>query len=797
MTNEGGGPDVDSGPSGGSGGSGSDDGNDGILIRWGPRLLFLVGAIVLSVQSARGVPDAQLGWTVAIFFLCSVLLIWRQLAQANGTNEDASPPGLLIGAGAVLCTAGVTMLVVYLTHVHRNWLALIGAVVLLLCLGCFFAWRRAPQPETWASWLLIGAGAVLCAAGVTMLVVYLTPGDRNWRALIGVVVLLLGLGCFLARRRVQQSRAGALLLLIVAGAVLCTAGVTMLVLYGAGVAWDGLSLIGSVMLLLGLGCLVELWRQKSGNALLVPGAILLGIVGVTMVVVFFLLRGAKDGLPVGALAVLGVAVFVALPLALNVLSERGLHELRRRTKGPGRTDLGVRRIRRLRFAAVGFLVLVVGFVVWLASDDWVMTAILVGSALLLLLAIVSNTHADVALVLVGLCLLSAAPPEDPEPAQGGNRVLVAVGDSYMSGEGASRYFEGTDDVRGDHCRRAPSAYAVKIADQDERFDGIQFIACSGARTSEVIAGAQGGSAQEGVLDTQVDQLTKLGSALRPALVIVSLGGNDAGFGTLGQACIAPGPCNTQRSLFEGNLDSVKDALVAAYRSLKRALPAGVPIVAVPYPQPIAEADDCSGVALAKGERDFIRTFATDLNAKIDEARKEVQGIEYLKEMERAFEDRHLQLCDKKKKEAGVNFVGFKSVSGPPVQRFNPANWLHNSLHPNERGHEAMLATFQDWLKRNPKLLERAPTSQQPDSSLPAPTPGDVEKPKPQCPLAKIDNSPCQVALTMWEVHQVTNRWLYLLTVLLCLLVAWAASIAVISWVRYRSLPSPPPPTASG
>ncbi|MGX1907717.1 GDSL-type esterase/lipase family protein [Streptomyces phaeochromogenes] len=779
MTNDGGGPDDDSGP---DGGSGSDDGGGGAgtLIRWGPRLLFLVGAIVLSVQSARGVP--LLGWTLA-FIGCSLLLIWRQLAQANGPDADASPPELLIGAGAVLCTAGVTMLVVYLTQAHRNWLALIGAVVLLLCLGCFFAWRRAPQPGTWASWLLIGAGAVLCAAGVTMLVVYLTPGDRNWRALIGVVVLLLGLGCFLARRRVQQSRAGALLLLIVAGAVLCTAGVTMVVLYVAGVTWDGLSLIGSVMLLLGLGCLVELWRQKSGKALLLPGAILLVIVGVTLVVVFFLLRGAKDGLPVGPLVALGAAFFVLLPLALNVLSERGLDELWHRTKGPGRKDLRIRRIRRLRLAAVAFLLLVVGYAVCLASHDWVMTAILVGSALLLLLAIVSNTHADVALVLVGLCLLSAAPPEDPAPAQGGNKVLVAVGDSYMSGEGASRYFEGTNDVRGNHCRRAPSAYAVKIADQGERFDGIQFIACSGARTFDVIAGTAGGRAQDGVSDTQVDQLTKLGSSLRPALVIVSLGGNDAGFATLGGACIAPGPCDTQRSLFEGNLGSVKDALVATYRSLKRALPAGVPIVAVPYPQPIAETDKCSGVALAKGERDFIRTFVTDLNEKIDEARKEVQGVEYLKEMEGTLAARHLQLCDKKKKAAGVNFVGFKSVNGPPAQRFNPANWIHNSLHPNERGHGAMLATFQDWLKENPKLLERAPTSRQPDSSLPAPTRGDVEKPKPQCPLAKIDHSPCQVALTVWEVQQVTNRWLLLLTVLLGLLTAWVASIAVISQLR--------------
>ncbi|MFD9269560.1 GDSL-type esterase/lipase family protein [Streptomyces goshikiensis] len=714
MTNDGGGPD---------GGSGSDDGGGGagILIRWGPRLLFLVGAIVLTAQAARGVPQSQLYWTLGFFALCSIIFVGRQLAQGNEMDAADSPPGLLIGAGAVLCAAGVTMLVVYLTHAHRNWLALIGAVVLLLGLGCFLAWRRAPQSSTWAVRLLIGAGAVLC-----------------------------------------------------------TAGVTMLVLYWAGVAWDGLSLIGSVMLLLGLGCFVELWRQQSNNALLLPGAILLEIVGLTLGVVLLLLRGARDGLSVGPLVALGVAVLVLLPLGLNVLSEGGLRALSTlQAEGRGRA------VRHIGLVGAAFLIVAASVAVWLAYHDWVMSAILLGSALLLLLAIVSNTHADVALVLMGLCLLAAAPPEDPAPAQGGTKVLVAVGDSYMSGEGASRYFEGTDDVRGDHCRRAPSAYAVKIADQDKRFDGIQFIACSGARTFHVIADAEGGHAQEGVSDTQVDLLTKMGSSLRPALVIVSLGGNDAGFATLGGACIAPGPCDTQRSLFEGNLDSVKDALVATYRSLKRALPAGVPIVAVPYPQPIANADKCSGVALTKAERDFIRKFVADLNVKIDEATQEAQGIVYLREMEDTLADHHLQLCDKRKKEAGVNFVGFKSVNGPPAQRFNPANWLHNSLHPNEDGHEAMLATFQDWLKENPKLLERAPTSQKPDSSLPAPTRGDVEKPKPQCPLAEIDHtkSKCQLALSNWEVQQVTNRWLLLLTVLLCLLVAWTASIAIIGWLR--------------
>ncbi|MFJ6785600.1 GDSL-type esterase/lipase family protein [Streptomyces yangpuensis] len=731
MTSDGDGLDDGSGPIDGSGlngvgnsGDTTGSGSEGNLLRWGPRLLFLVGTIVLTAQSARGVSKSELGWTLVVFAVCSILSIlftWRQLAQAD--QMDANDRDLLIGAAAVLCAAGVTMLVVYLTHASRNWLALIGAVALLLGLGCFLVRRLVPQPATWLLRLLT---------------------------------------------------------------VLCTAGVTMLVLYGAGVTWDGLSLIGSVMLLLGLGYFVELWRQQDEDNLLRWGAILLGLAGLTLIVVFFLLVlfGVKGGLSVGPLVALGVAVLVLLPLGLNVLSERGLRALStsQSSQGSGGT------VRWIRWVSVAVLISAVGVAVWLAYHDWVMSAVLVGLALLLLLAIVSNTHLDVALVLAGLCALAAAPPEHPSPAQGGTRMLVAVGDSYMSGEGADSYFEGTNDVGGDHCRRAPSAYAVQIAAQDTRFDGLQFIACSGARTFHVIAHSDDKLAahpQEGVLDTQIDQLKKMGSSLHPALVIISIGGNDAGFATLGGACIAPGPCNTQRSLFEGNLDSVKDAVKATYVSLKKALPAGVPIVAVPYPQPIANADKCSGVALTKAERDFIRKFVTDLNAKIGEATAETPGIVYLEQMERTLEDHHLQLCDKKKKEAGVNFVGLKSVSGPPAQRFNPANWFHNSLHPNKRGHEAMLATFQDWLKKNPKFVERAPTSQEPDSSLSAPTRGAVAKPQPQCPLAVIDHKQfeCQVALSDWEVQQVTNRWLLLLTVLLCLLVAWAASIAIISWLR--------------
>lgn len=645
-------------------GGGPTGGGWGVLIRWGPRLLFLAAAIVLTTQSARGAPRSELNWALGFFAACSLLLAWRQLARGNDPDAAGSPARLLIGAGAVLCAGGATMLILSRT----------------------------------------------------------------------------------------------------------------------GVEADTLPLVGSVVLVLGLGCFVELWRQQDDRALLLPGALLLGIVGIVLVVVLLVLRGGGNGLSTGLLVALGVAVLVCLPLGLNALSEWGLRALSGHWAEEGRRGPLV-----LSGGLAGAVVVAgaTGFAVWLASHDWVLTAILVGSVLVLLVAIVSNTHADVALVLAGLCLIAAAPPEQPAPPPGGNRVLVAVGDSYMSGEGAGTYIENTNDAGGDHCRRAPSAYAVKIAAQDSRFDGLRFVACSGARTFHVIADADDRRAhpQRGVPDTQIDQLKKMGSSLHPALVIVSIGGNDAGFSTVGEACIAPGPCETQKSLFEGNLDSVKDAVAATYLSLRRALPADVPIVAVPYPQPIADGVKCSGVALTTAERAFIRDFVHKLNMKVEEATREAQGIFYLKKMEDTLADHHLQLCDRKKRAAGVNFVGLKSVNGTSVQRFNPAHWLHNSLHPNERGHEAMRATFEDWLKEKPKLLEGGPATEKPDTSLPAPERGAVEKPDPQCPLAQINRSKCQLALRDWEMRQITNRWPVLLAVPLLLLVVWAAVIAGLACCR--------------
>ncbi|MEV7077828.1 GDSL-type esterase/lipase family protein [Streptomyces sp. NPDC093516] len=642
-------------------GPGEWQGRRGFLIRWVPRLLFLIGTVTLTVHSVRAQEPSWVVW--GVFAVCSIVFIVRQMWLGHGLG-DSGPRGLT-AAGAFLCAAGATTLILSMTLVKR----------------------------------------------------------------------------------------------------------------------DGLPLIGAVVLILGLGWWVECWRHFVSTKLLGwVGASLLVLAGLIVVVGALMLDGARDGLFVGLLVALGMAVFAVLPLALNSLSAWGLRTLRDLRSG-GSEGL----VRRLGVVGLVVMAAAAGFVVWLWRNDWRIAAVLAGCTVLLLLAIVSNTHADVALVLAGLCWLAAAPPERPDsvvpsPAPGGKKELVALGDSYMSGEGAGRYIAGTNDGGDNECRRAPSAFAVKVAAaQDLGFDGLRFIACSGARTFNVVAHSDDSKAkkQKGEPGTQIDQLKRLGPSLDPKLVIISLGGNDAGFSTIGAACINMGNCDDKKPLFTGNLESVQRALKETYLSLKKHLPPGVPIVAIPYPQPIANAPTCKGVALTKGERDFIRTFVDDLNEKVDLAAGEA-GILYLEEMKEALKREHLQLCDRRKADAGINFVDLKSVGGLSNQRFNPGKWLHNSLHPNERGHEAMHRTFETWLDKQDNLKAASP-QQNADTARPAHE--ALAEPEPQCSLAEIAGTDCQLELRDWQVQQVLNRWLLLLGVAFGLIITWAMSIAIIGQRR--------------
>ena len=223
---------------------------------------------------------------------------------------------------------------------------------------------------------------------------------------------------------------------------------------------------------------------------------------------------------------------------------------------------------------------------------------------------------------------------------------------------------------------------------------------------------------------------------------------------------------------ERGLDQVETALRGTYAEVLETFP-DTPVAVMAYPAPIYNEDttaNCDDVALSPGDRTFITDFVRGLNARVKEAAED-HGFYYVEAMQESLADSHLQLCDPLNEgRAGLNFIGLRSVSGIAEQRFNPANWSHNSLHPNERGHAAMLRVFQNWLASEGPLPSLEPGS--------PPNPAeDTASPTPPCDLFAVDTSGCRPQGQQWALKQVSGlalRWGWV--ALIVVFAAWTASV---------------------
>lgn len=598
-----------------------------------------------------------------------------------------------------------------------------------------------------------------------------------------LTLLYLALGIFLACSlfwvflQLFRGHATPLRLVIWLGAASLIGGIAFLASYKWLHAVDWFPLVGGTLCYLGLGWLVEAMRRVglpwwAGVTVLSVGFALL-VFGVVS-----LLRSHSSGSQLSLIG-LGLAALIFVPIGLNLVSETAQQSL-----APNG------RITRWRIGVLcagAILALAVTVAICVASHSWRLGFIVAACALVLMAAVASDTHADIVIVLSVLALLASAPPEvslaDAGTPGAGQSNLLALGDSYMSGEGAATFVTGTDDNH-DQCRRAPTAYAVLSVGPRKPFDHITFFACSGARTYNVMSRSAdpGAAKQNGEPGTQVDQVKALGLLYRPKLVIVSVGGNDAGFSTVGQTCLAPGNCDTQRALFERNLPRVRAALLSAYASIRAAVP-GTPVVAVPYPKPLGGEKRCNEIALSSSERSFISEFVAELDATVKSAAQQA-GFYYMDTMQNALADRHLQLCDPANHHhPGINFVALESIGGLADQRFNPVNWLHNSLHPNERGHLAMRDAFDAWLRGHPELPVTPPAS--PATTPPADhvVPGAAELPNPPCTMNVTGNTNCKVKAAQWVQGQILGLWPYAVAVLLGLIGIWMISVSLLGLVR--------------
>lgn len=137
---------------------------------------------------------------------------------------------------------------------------------------------------------------------------------------------------------------------------------------------------------------------------------------------------------------------------------------------------------------------------------------------------------------------------------------VALGDSYASGDGTKVYY---DD--GTKCYRSPDSYPPLVA--AALGDSLTFAACSGATTSDVIA----------------SQLGSLSAAT--SLVTVTVGGDDAGFATVGAACaVFYLPCQREIDTADSFIQSTLPGLLATtYDDIAADAP-NAEIVVVGYPE---------------------------------------------------------------------------------------------------------------------------------------------------------------------------------------------------------------------
>jgi lysophospholipase L1-like esterase len=490
----------------------------------------------------------------------------------------------------------------------------------------------------------------------------------------------------------RRARLGIPLLIMAVGAGL---GLWWLTRHPTG----GWGLAGLCALYLGAGQALAEWRSRTSGApsrgvWLSAGSAALFALGIILCLVLssWFLVAAAVGL-------------LAAPVGLTLLSE----------------DVLRLNLWPMRCAALGpFLVVAGGLSLhYLAgvSASWMWA--LIGALLVLVGAIASSTPADVMLMVTVIALIWAGAPRADSvgtPASV-SPALVALGDSYISGEGAKEFFAATNVADENECRRAPSAYPVLVATPAR----LAFFACSGAVAANIYRRPQwpgepvDDTPQKGV--DQLDQLKALfarsGRGVR--LVLVSIGGNDAGFSTIGVSCLAPGSCVERgQAWFNRLTEDVAPEVGRAYRTIRAVTGGRVPVVAVPYPEPISD-HPCAYSSLTAGEGRFLRAFLRELNAVIRRSARDA-GFYYLPAMQGAFSD-SLRICDQPRDKVGVNFISLRSVDGFVDQALNPAKWIHNSLHPNEAGHRAMAAVLESWLRAHRDL----PVKPDPrDRPVPAP-----------------------------------------------------------------------------
>jgi lysophospholipase L1-like esterase len=249
---------------------------------------------------------------------------------------------------------------------------------------------------------------------------------------------------------------------------------------------------------------------------------------------------------------------------------------------------------------------------------------------------------------------------EPGPILASREAIVIFGDSFSAGEGADEYLPGTD-TADNPCHRSAHTYLTDALG----IPGERIVACSGAVAADVQR-----PQPERTVEPQAAQLRAIRERSGVDAVILTLGGNDAGFADIGASClIGGGSCarhiftdpsrhfrkEESGAFVEDRIGALPAKLRAAYLSIDHEVNGtgahsegkAVPILVLGYPIPTPVEPECERMEplLQPDEVLFLNGLAQRLNATIAttvaEVRKE-QGVPifYVPDTAGAFRPHH-------------------------------------------------------------------------------------------------------------------------------------------------------------
>lgn len=278
---------------------------------------------------------------------------------------------------------------------------------------------------------------------------------------------------------------------------------------------------------------------------------------------------------------------------------------------------------------------------------------------------------------------------------------LALGDSYISGEGAFNYLEGTD-TADNRCHLSAVSYPFLLGYSLD-YNSYRSVACSGATIKDILdasldyegqtkikikRGELSDASIDIILETfrpgNINQLDFVKQKM-PKVTTVSIGGNDIGFSQIVKKCIAPGTCY---SSYEDRLELVRQInktfpdLVETYQEIANSTSPDSKIYAVGYPQLVKPDGNCAvNVRLNSQEIEFSRLLISYINLVISRAASRA-GVVYVN-VEDALTGH--RLCETSSNNMAVNGL----TAGNDFPDFLDGPIGNESYHPNQLGHRLL------------------------------------------------------------------------------------------------------------